>query len=117
MPTTYYDVSRQTSNVALPADVSQEIWSNAVGESAFMQLARQIRIPGTGTTIQTITGEPTANYVLRVRMGKAKRLVRTTSASIGEVAAKCGFQDVAHFSRAFKQFFGVTPSQYRKNVD
>ncbi len=69
------------------------------------------------TKVQTITGEPTANYVLRVRMGKAKRLVRTTSASIGEVAAKCGFQDVAHFSRAFKQFFGVTPSQYRKNVD
>ena len=63
MPTTYYDVSRQTSNVALPADVSQEIWSNAVGESAFMQLARQIRIPGTGTTIQTITGEPSANWV------------------------------------------------------
>ena len=69
------------------------------------------------TKVQAITGEPTANYVLRVRMGKAKRLVRTTSASIGEVAAKCGFQDVAHFSRAFKQFFGVTPSQYRKNVD
>lgn len=63
MPTTYYDISRQTSNVALPADVSQEIWSNAVGESAFMQLARKIRIPGTGTTIQTITGEPTANWV------------------------------------------------------
>lgn len=63
MPTTYYDISRQTSNVALPADVSQEIWSNAVSESAFMQLARQIRIPGTGTTIQTITGEPSANWV------------------------------------------------------
>ena len=63
MPTTYYDVSRQTSNVALPSDVSQEIWSNAVSESAFMQLARQIRIPGTGTTIQTITGEPSANWV------------------------------------------------------
>ena len=63
MPTTYYDISRQTSNVALPADVSQEIWANAVSESAFMQLARQIRIPGTGTTIQTITGEPSANWV------------------------------------------------------
>lgn len=63
MPTTYHDISRQTSNVALPSDVSQEIWANAVHESAFMQLARKIRIPGTGTTIQTITGEPTANWV------------------------------------------------------
>lgn len=63
MPVTYHDVSRQSSNVALPADVSQEIWANAVSESAFMQLGRRINLPGTGTTIQTITGEPTADWV------------------------------------------------------
>lgn len=63
MPTTYYDISRQTSNVALPADVSKEIWANAVDESAFMRAARRINIPGTGTTIQTITGEPAADWV------------------------------------------------------
>ena len=63
MPTTYYDVSRHTSNIELPKDVSSEIWANAVHESAFMQLGRRINIPGTGTTIQTITGEPTADWV------------------------------------------------------
>lgn len=63
MPTTYHDVSRQTSNIALPVDVSQEIWGKIVENSAFMQLARRISIPGTGTTIQTITGEPAANWV------------------------------------------------------
>jgi len=63
MPVTYHDVSRQSSNVALPAEVSQEIWANAVSESAFMQLGRRINLPGTGTTIQTITGEPTADWV------------------------------------------------------
>jgi len=63
MPVNYKDISRQTSNVALPSDVSQEIWANAVSESAFMQLGRRINIPGTGTTVQTITGEPTANWV------------------------------------------------------
>ena len=63
MPTSYLDVSRQSSNVALPADVSQEIWAKAVEQSAFMQLARRVNIPGTGTTIQTITGEPVADWV------------------------------------------------------
>ncbi len=62
MPT-YQDISRQTSNVALPADVAQEIWGKAVEGSAFMRLARRINIPGTGTTVQTIAGEPTANWV------------------------------------------------------
>lgn len=63
MPVSYYDVSRQTSNVALPAEVSEEIWAVAVHESAFMQLGNQINIPGTGTSIQAITGEPTADWV------------------------------------------------------
>lgn len=57
------NVYRGTSNIALPADVSQEIWAAVAEESAFMKLARQIALPGTGTTIQTITGEPTADWV------------------------------------------------------
>ena len=57
------NIYRGTSNIALPADVSREIWGAVLEESAFMRLARQIAIPGTGTTIQTITGEPAADWV------------------------------------------------------
>ena len=57
------DIYRGTSNIALPAEVSQEIWGNAIEESFFMRAARQIRIPGTGTTIQVITSDPEADWV------------------------------------------------------
>lgn len=60
----YQDISRHTSNVALPAEVSSEIWANAVHESAFMQLGRQINLPGTGISIQSITAEPEADWVV-----------------------------------------------------
>lgn len=62
MPT-YQDISRHTSNVILDPDVSSEIWAKATEESAFMQLARRINIPGSGVKIQTITGDPQANWV------------------------------------------------------
>lgn len=62
MPT-YQDISRHTSNVILDPEVSAEIWAKTIEQSAFMQLANRINIPGTGTKIQTITGEPTANWV------------------------------------------------------
>ncbi len=62
MPT-YQDISRQTSNVLLPDNISGEIWAKTIEQSAFMQLANRINIPGTGTKIQTITGEPTAQWV------------------------------------------------------
>lgn len=57
------NVYRGTSNVALPAEVAQEIWAAVVEDSIFMRLAQRIELPGTGTTIQTITGEPTAGWV------------------------------------------------------
>lgn len=57
------DIYRGTSNIALPAEVSEEIWGSAVDQSFFMQAARQIRIPGTGTTIQVIASDPEADWV------------------------------------------------------
>ena len=57
------NINRGTTNVALPVEVSSEIWGNILEESAFMQLARRINMPGNGVTIQTITGEPVADWV------------------------------------------------------
>lgn len=62
MPT-YQDISRHTSNVILDPEISSEIWGKTIAESAFMQLANRITIPGSGVKVQTITGEPTANWV------------------------------------------------------
>lgn len=60
---TAIDINRGTSNVALPQEVSSEIWAKTLENSAFMQLARRISIPGPGVTVQTITGEPEAAWV------------------------------------------------------
>lgn len=56
-------INRSTANVALPKEVSDEIWAATVESSAIMELARQLPLPGTGVTIQTITGEPEADWV------------------------------------------------------
>ena len=57
------DVNRGTSGIALPVEVSNEIWGAAVEQSFFMSAARQIRMPGTGIAVQTITGDPIADWV------------------------------------------------------
>lgn len=51
------------ASLSLPAEVSQEIVSNAIQESAVMQLARQVALPGHGAAIPVITGDPTAYFV------------------------------------------------------
>jgi HK97 family phage major capsid protein len=57
------DINRTTSGVYLPPDVSGEIWANAQEQSAVMQLARQVSLPGSGVTIPVITGDAEADWV------------------------------------------------------
>ena len=53
-------------------------------------------------------------YVKRVRIDHARRLISCGRLSLGEIAFQVGFQDQSHFGRAFKQFIGCTPGEYAK---
>ncbi len=51
------------TNIDLPVDVSQEIMQKVQEGSAIMRLARQIALPGRGTSINVITSDPSASWV------------------------------------------------------
>lgn len=51
------------TNIALPNDVSSEILQKTQEESIIMRLARSIQLPGRGTQIPIIAGDPTADWV------------------------------------------------------
>ena len=51
------------SSITLPSSVSTEIWAKTLKNSAIMQLAQRIDLPGNGLTIPVITGEPAADWV------------------------------------------------------
>lgn len=54
-------------------------------------------------------------YITKLRMEYAKELFKNQTSNVGEVAEKCGYKDVSHFSSAFKLFYGFTPVSFRKN--
>ena len=65
--------------------------------------------------IIAVTGMNPTAYIIQMRIGIAKKMLDSDYfAPIGDIAAKCGFDDVSYFSRVFKQICGMTPSQYRK---
>lgn len=62
-----------------------------------------------------ITGEKLSNFILQIRLSYAKKLLDThADLPVGDVAARCGFEDAAYFSRIFKNMFQETPTQYRR---
>ena len=56
-----------------------------------------------------------SKYILRQRMHKAKKLLKTTELSITQIAHSVGFSDYNYFARVYKSIYGRSPKSYRKN--
>ena len=52
----------------------------------------------------------------RLRMERAKVLLANPELRVGDVAEQTGYSDVAHFSKSFKRFAGMTPGAYRDSI-
>ena len=55
-------------------------------------------------------------YITDVRMEYARGLLDRSDRSVVEIAEDAGFYDLAHFSRAFKRYFSMSPTQYRNTL-
>lgn len=69
------------------------------------------------TRVTAITGMTPVAFVLQVRLNYARHMITNENVSLTTIASRCGFQNLSHFSKAFKQHFGVSPLQYRKKAD
>ncbi|ACT00348.1 helix-turn-helix domain-containing protein [Paenibacillus sp. JDR-2] len=63
---------------------------------------------------KTETGERFVDYLIRIRLDEAKRLLVDTSDSVQSIAEQAGYLQVISFIRAFKKREGLTPGEYRK---
>lgn len=62
-----------------------------------------------------IMGLSPMEHVNRYRVHRAMNLLRTTSDSIQNVAVRAGFSSIAAFNRNFKQYAGISPSDWRRS--
>ncbi|MBQ9171043.1 MAG: helix-turn-helix transcriptional regulator, partial [Bacteroidaceae bacterium] len=62
---------------------------------------------------QTLSVTP-KTYILRMRLQKAMSMLQShRDINVAEVAYKCGYSQVPNFSRAFTNFFGITPTEVK----
>jgi AraC-like DNA-binding protein len=63
------------------------------------------------------TGESPINYLIKIRLEKAKEiLLNEGSGSIKSIANRVGYDDVYHFSKLFKKYYGISPLYYKKRA-
>lgn len=63
------------------------------------------------------TGYTVNNYLIRKRIEEAKKLLLSTDNSVLDISEKLGFNTPVYFSRAFKQYVGVSPQSYRRRSE
>jgi two-component system response regulator YesN len=61
------------------------------------------------------TGDSFVHYLQKLRVEKAKKLLRETNASLNEIANHVGYMEDNYLAKMFKRWVGITPSEYRKS--
>ncbi len=62
-----------------------------------------------------IMGKPVIDYINYIRINKAEEMLLNSDANITETAFECGFNDANYFSRLFKKYKKMSPSQVKKD--
>ena len=55
-------------------------------------------------------------YIRRIKLQESKQMIREGSMNFTEIAESLQYSTVHHFSRQFKEKFGITPTEYAKSV-
>ena len=66
---------------------------------------------------KALKGESIGAHISRLRIEAAARLLRYSALSIEDIAFNIGYEAPAALSKAFKNQYGITPTQYRTNKD
>ena len=61
------------------------------------------------------TGITIWDYLIRIRMEEAKRMLLETEQKTYEISEKVGYDDPSYFGRLFKKYTGLTPIEFREN--
>ncbi|WP_208328536.1 AraC family transcriptional regulator [Paraburkholderia sp. BL6665CI2N2] len=95
--------------------VTDYIRANLDGDLAIIELAAQAGLSSFhfARVFRRETGETPHQYVSRLRLEEAARLLRATGQTVLQIAIAVGFENASHFSVQFKRGYGVTPLAYR----
>ena len=67
--------------------------------------------------VRAFLGEPVGAFITRVRVETAARLLRYSDLSVRDIAYRVGYDVPSSLSKSFRQFYGISPNEYRHNKD
>ncbi|MDJ1494304.1 helix-turn-helix transcriptional regulator [Cytophagaceae bacterium DM2B3-1] len=95
--------------------IKELLYYNGLENQSLQELANALQIHPVHLSRQfpKYFGCTLGNYMRKIKVEKALQLFSDKTLSLTDIAMDCGFADQSHFLRCFKEFNGMTPSQYR----
>ena len=81
---------------------------------AEMSALANMSVSGFAHHFKKIFGLAPGQYLIRLKIGRAQKLLIGTDKSITEISMELGYDNVSHFNSQFKKFVGTSPQNYRK---
>ncbi len=115
-----FSISVNTGIITERADIDyavEYINNNYANQVTLEDLAGKIALSKShfSRVFKKETGYTMQDYIIKVRIDRAKLLLRRGNKKITEIAHSCGFSSSAHFTSAFIKNMGIQPSIYRKD--
>lgn len=67
--------------------------------------------------LKELTGFSAAKFVQNIRMQQAMKLLKEKKVNVSQIAYSVGFSSQTHFSTTFKQYYGVSPTEYIRQLE
>lgn len=110
------NTERESSTEDVVDSIVQYLQTNYSNEINFTQIASDYNFSSSYLTkiFREHTGTSPIKYLIEYRIKIAKGLLKDTNLTIKEIAEKTGFIDQFYFSKCFKNYCGITPTQYKE---
>lgn len=109
-------IKKQSKTRRLIEPIEKYIQEHMAEELTLREIANKFSYSANhmGYLFKDQTGESFNEYLVRIRMERARELLHDPQYKIYEVADLVGYKSLAYFSRLFREQYGISPGDYRK---
>lgn len=110
-----YDLNKNTQKMRLAVAYVEEHYADDLN-MAVVSNHISMNYSLFSNSFKQYTGQNFVNYLKDIRMREAKKLLAETDMKIIEISQKIGYDNEKHFMKIFKSTYGVSATEYRKNM-
>lgn len=109
---------RNRKGSRIVAQVKEYVEKHYAGRITLQDVADALGISRTylASLFKQETGMTFLNYLVSVRMEKARELLLNTPMKVYEITSSVGYENSIHFAKLFKEYFGLNPMEYKKRM-